>query len=63
MRTQPQYYQLLQALPEKERRAFLEGDWNVFDGQFFTEFREDLHVIQPFIPKEGIKKRIICLDY
>lgn len=38
-------------LPEKERRAFLEGDWNVFDGQFFTEFREALHIVPPFIPK------------
>lgn len=63
MQTQPEYVQMLQALPDKERRAFLEGDWNVFDGQFFTEFREDLHVVQPFIPRDWIKRRIICLDY
>lgn len=61
--TQPEYVKALQMLPDKERRAFLEGDWNVFDGQFFTEFRKDLHVIPPFIPMEWIKKRIICLDY
>lgn len=54
---------MLQALPDKERRAFLEGDWNVFDGQFFTEFREDLHIIAPIVPREGIKRRIISLDY
>jgi len=63
MNTQPQYVQLLQALPDKERQAFLEGDWNVFDGQFFTDFRTDLHVVQPFVPKNWVKRRIICLDY
>lgn len=63
MRTQPQYVQLLQALPDKERQAFLEGDWNVFDGQFFTDFRTDLHVVAPFVPRNGVKRRIICLDY
>lgn len=63
METQPEYVQSLQALPEKLRQAYLEGDWNVFDGQFFTTFRSDIHVIPPFIPRNGVKKRIICLDY
>lgn len=43
----PQYVMRLMSLPDVERRAFLEGDWNIFSGQFFTEFSED-HVIEPF---------------
>lgn len=59
----PEYLKSLLALPEKERRAYLEGDRDVFEGQFFTEFRRDIHIIEPMLPLEGIKRRIICLDY
>lgn len=47
------YIKRLDALPEKERRALKYGDWDIFDGQFFTEFKRDIHVIEPFeIPKD-----------
>ena len=36
---QPDYVKQLEALPEKLRRAWLDGDWNVFEGQFFEDFR------------------------
>ena len=39
MQTQPDYIKQLEALPEKLRRAWLEGDWDIFDGQFFEDFR------------------------
>ena len=39
MERQPDYIKQLQALPEKLRRAWLEGDWEVFEGQFFEDFR------------------------
>ena len=39
LEAQPDYIQQLEALPEKLRRAWLEGDWNVFEGQFFEELR------------------------
>ena len=39
MERQPDYVKQLQALPEKLRRAWLEGDWDVFEGQFFEDFR------------------------
>ena len=39
MARQPDYIKQLQALPEKLRRAWLEGDWEVFEGQFFEDFR------------------------
>jgi len=62
LETQPDYIQSLLSLPEKKRRAYLEGDWNVFDGQYFTEFRDSLHIIPPMIPKEA-KRYLVCLDY
>ena len=62
MEAQPDYIETLKALPEKLRKAWLEGDWNVFEGQFFEEFTDApehykdkrwTHVIEPFeVPKE-----------
>lgn len=49
----PDYVSRLELLPEKERQALLYGDWDIFDGQFFTEFDRKIHVIEPFvIPKD-----------
>lgn len=39
------YLHSLDSLPEKLRRAFLDGDWDIFEGQFFTEFNREKHVI------------------
>ena len=55
--TNPDYIAQLQALNPKLRKAWLEGDWDIFEGQFFEEFRDDpahyhdrryTHVIEPF---------------
>ena len=43
-----EYYKTLEGLPADWRRAYLEGDWDIFKGQFFTEFRRDRHVVEPF---------------
>lgn len=58
----PEYRKRLLALPERERRALLYGDWNIFEGQYFTEFDPTRHVIAPFeIPTSWRKYRTI--DY
>ncbi len=58
----PGYKERLLALPEREKKALLYGDWNIFEGQYFTEFRRDKHICQPFeIPKSWRKYRTI--DY
>lgn len=58
----PNYIERLKRLPEDERRALLEGDWDVFKGQFFKEWRAEKHVIDPFeIPREW--KRFRALDW
>lgn len=41
MESQPDYIDQLKALPPKLRRAWLEGDWNVFEGMVFEEFRAE----------------------
>lgn len=54
---QPEYIRALEKLPMRLRKAWLEGRWDVFEGQFFEEFRDDpehyedgmyTHVIKPF---------------
>lgn len=58
----PTYKQRLLALPERERRALLHGDWDIFDGQYFAEFDRSVHVIKPFeIPAEWRRYRTV--DY
>lgn len=62
MDTNPEYVETLENLPEKQRKAMLDGDWDAFDGQYFSEFSRDLHVIEPFIiPKEW--RRYTATDY
>jgi hypothetical protein len=47
----PDYIKQLEALPLKKRKAYLEGSWDIFEGQVFMEFSRDIHVINPLIPK------------
>ena len=39
MKKDPDYIRKLQALPPRLRAAWLEGRWDVFEGQFFEDFR------------------------
>ena len=58
----PNYKKRLLALPERERKALLFGDWDIFEGQYFTEFSYDRHVIEPFeIPSAW--RRFRTIDY
>ena len=41
MQQQPDYLRALEKLPSKLREAWLYGRWDVFDGQFFEDFRID----------------------
>jgi hypothetical protein len=52
MDTDPTYIKALDALPEAERKALKDGDWDSYAGQFFSEWSRRTHVIKPFeIPK------------
>lgn len=59
---QASYVRRLENLPEDLRRAWLDGDWNIFAGQFFSEFREETHVCAPFAIPESWSKSV-SLDY
>ena len=57
MEHQPEYLRSLEKLPAKLRQAWLEGRWDVYEGQFFEDFidapehyedRRFTHVIEPF---------------
>ena len=62
MASDPDYKHRLEALPEKEKRALLYGDWNIFEGQYFPEFDRNTHVCDPFpIPSEW--RRYRAIDY
>ena len=62
MASNPDYIRRLQNLPELERRALLEGDWDIFSGQYFSEWRREIHVCAPFqLPAWW--RRYVALDY
>ena len=53
------YIKRLESLPRHEKQALLHGDWDIYDGQFFGELKNDAahygdrrftHVISPFNP-------------
>ena len=62
LQAQPDYLHQLEALPKRLREAWLDGKWDLFQGQVFQEFtdapehyrdRRFTHVIEPFeIPRE-----------
>lgn len=52
----------LLSLPEMQRRQLLEGDWAIADGAAFPEFRQTVHVVEPFdIPYDW--RRFRSCDY
>ncbi|MBS7262356.1 MAG: phage terminase large subunit [Eubacteriales bacterium] len=56
------YVEMLQSLPPELRRAWLDGEWDVLAGRYFTEFSTAAHVIEPFVIPEGWRW-YGCLDY
>jgi phage terminase large subunit len=56
MQRDPGYWLKLMALSEDDRRALAYGDWDVFAGQYFKEWRRDAHVVDPFTPPTHWRK-------
>lgn len=62
MESDPDYWDKLLALPENERKALADGDWNLFTGQYFKEWNHELHICPVFdIPRDWT--RWIAVDY
>jgi phage terminase large subunit len=53
MDADPKYLQRLRDLPDDLRRAYLEGDWDVFAGQVFSEFRREIHTMKSLVPSSN----------
>src|SRR5215471_8900615 len=50
----PEYQRVLEGLTGWQRRAWLDGDWDLAAGQFFTTFRRDIHVVcDPPSPRDS----------
>ena len=62
MEHSPDYVRTLENLPEDRRKAMLDGDWDIFDGQYFPEFCRDIHVCEPFALPD-YWKRYRVFDY
>lgn len=62
IKADPEYIRRLRMQDEKTQDALLYGKWDVFEGQFFSEFDPAIHVVEPFvIPPEW--KRFVGIDY
>ena len=61
MEMSPEYKAELEALPSKIREAWLYGRWDIFEGQFFEDFREtpdiDLCHKAGITPEDALKQR------
>ena len=58
----PEYQRVLEGLTGWQRRAWLEGDWDLAAGQFFTTFRRDVHVVEDF-DETRAREWFAALDY
>jgi len=54
------YWEELNSLPENLRAAWVDGNWDIFEGQAFTGWNRDRHVIRPRqIPDHWVKWRAL----
>lgn len=60
--TNPEYKEILAGYTGWQRRAWLDGDWDIASGQFFNHFRPDAHVIKEF-DRNSIVEWVAGLDY
>lgn len=64
MATNPGYIKFLENLPPKLRKAWLEGCWDIFEGQFFEDFRPRpdgrMCAEAGIEPEEALRQRRYC---
>jgi phage terminase large subunit len=58
----PEYQRILEGLTGWQRRAWLDGDWDLAAGQFFTTFRREVHVVEDF-DETRAREWFCALDY
>jgi phage terminase large subunit len=60
--TNADYGRQLAQLTGWQRRAWLDGDWDIAAGQFFTQFRQEVHVRYDFDERRA-RRWLAALDY
>ena len=58
----PDYVRVLEGLTGWQKRAWLDGDWDIAAGQYFTNFRRDVHVVEDFDDTRAVEW-FAALDY
>jgi len=58
----PDYVRVLEGLTGWQKRAWLDGDWDIAAGQYFTNFRRDVHVVDDFDDTRAVEW-FAALDY
>ena len=48
MKNDPAYVKRLENLSADKKKAFLYGDWDVYEGMAFEKWNEAIHVVEPF---------------
>ena len=59
----PEYKERLKLLPNAQYEALRHGNWDIFAGQVFDDFRREKHVVKPFALDPGRWKRFYSLDW
>jgi hypothetical protein len=58
----PEYTKVLEGLTGWQKRAWLDGDWDIAAGQFFTTLRREVHVISFFDDSRAVEW-FAAMDY
>jgi len=64
----PDYVRVLENLTGWQKRAWLDGDWDIAAGQYFTSFRRDVNVVDsgpegPIFDETRAKEWFAAMDY
>jgi phage terminase large subunit len=58
----PEYVRVLEGLTGWQKRAWLDGDWDIAAGQYFSNFRREVHVLEDFDESRAVEW-FAALDY
>ena len=58
----PEYRRILEGLSGWQKRAWLDGEWDIAAGQFFTGFSRKVHVVEQFDDSRAVEW-FAALDY
>ena len=58
----PEYIRVLENLTGWQKRAWLDGDWDIAAGQYFTTLRREVHVVEDFDDARAVEW-FAALDY